>query len=143
MTESSVNKVVSVKLSSCENIIAEYVELDVTDGILILKNPIKLIQGMTPEGQDMVLFQPYDPASISNILAVAVQHVISLQPIAFRYKQQYVTAVLKHKLYDIEYVSENNTMDFLSTHMIKMCEDIGVVPSMDLMPISYKNIIKH
>ena len=137
------NKVVSLKLSSSENVIAEFIELDDDNGIITLKNPVKIIQGLSPEGQDVIMFQIYDPSSANNIVAFSVQHVISIQPVAFRFKQQYVTAILRHKLYDIEYVSDNNTFDFLTTHMMKLCEDLGVSPNLELLPISMQKITRH
>ena len=137
------NKVVSLKLSSSENIVAQYVDLLEDDGILVLKFPLKIMQGIDQDGNERIMFQRYDPASVDEVFAFSVSHVISIQPASYMFKQQYVSNVLRYKLYDIEFSDENSVFDYLTTYLMKICEDVGVEAKMEMLPISLKNKVRH
>lgn len=137
------NKVISLKLSSSENIICEMVELLEDDGILVVKNPLKIMQGVDQSGNEMLMMNRFDPAASDEVFAFAATHVITLQPVAYRFKQKYIQNILRYKLYDLEFNDENSIYDYLTSYLMKICDDLGVEANLDMIPISLKNVTRH
>lgn len=137
------NKVISLKLSSSENIICEMVELLEEDGILVVRNPLKIMQGVDANGNEYMMMTRFDPATMDEVFAIAATHVISLQPASYMFKQKYITNILRYKLYDIEVNDENSVYDYLTSYLMKLCEDLGVEAKLDMIPVSLKNVTRH
>lgn len=137
------NKVISLKLSSSENVICEMVELLEDDGILVVKNPLKIMQGVDGQGNEMMALHRFDPASSDEVFALSASQIISLQPASYLFKRKYVSNVLRYKLFDLEFTDEHSIYDYLTSYLMKMCEDIGVEASLDMIPISLRNVTRH
>lgn len=137
------NTVVSLKLSSSENIVGQFVDHLEEDGILVLKNPLKILQGVNAEGNEYVMMQRYDPSASDSTFAISASHIISLQPTSYTFKKQYITNVLRYSLFDIDAIHENEVLSILTDKMVQLCEDAGVVSDMSLLPFDHKNITRH
>lgn len=143
MTENKRDKIVSIKLTSSENIIAKFLDISEEMGVMLIECPLKIIQGIGNNGQDFIIMQKYDPASTDKPIGISSSHIISISDVSYRYKQEYITSLLRVKLNDIEATNENEVYDYLTTHMMKLCEDIGVEAKMSLMPVSLERMVKH
>ena len=137
------NNVVSIKFSSSEHVIGQYIELLSEEGMMVIKNPLKVLQGVNADGIEYVLMHRYDPLNADDTVYLSAAHVLSLQPVSYAYKKKYVTNVIRYKAVDFDAVAEAEMLDLVTSQLMSICEEIGVKADLDLLPIDHKTITRH